>query len=388
MLLSGCDWMMFGYDATRSRFSPDTTISTSNVAKLALKWSTVTGGQVSSSPAVANGMVYVGSTTGTVFAVNARTGATGWRAVTGGAIFSSAAVVSGVVYVGSDDAYLYAFDANGTKNCSGTPKTCTPLWTAATHGAVRSSPAVVNGVVYVGSTDGNLYAFDANGTKYCSGTPKTCTPLWTAATHGAVRSSPAVVNGVVYVGSDDAYLYAFDANGTKYCSATPKTCTPLWTAPTGVVGGSPAGIDSSPAVANGVVYVGAVEGERGPYGISFPINYLVAFDANGTKNCSATPKTCRPLWISNSTVGASDSSPVVADGVVYYVGLDGALDSAGLFGFDANGKNCSATTTPCWLWDGIIPGVTTGSADSSPAVANGTIYVGSNDGSLYAFGLP
>jgi outer membrane protein assembly factor BamB len=383
MLLSGCDWTMFGFDAARSRFSPDTTVSTSNVAKLVLQWSAVTGGQVASSPAVADGIVYVGSTTGTIFAFKASTGATSWRAATGGAIYSSPAVMNGVVYIGSDDHNLYAFDANGAKNCSATPKTCTPLWTAHTRGAVRSSPAVVNGVVYIGSDDHNLWVFDANGTKNCSGTPRTCTRLWTAHTGGGIDSSPAVVNGVVYVGSGDANLYTFDANGTKNCSGTPTRCTPLWTASPGNVG-----MDASPAVANGVVYVGGVDYVGGGI-IAFPVNYLVAFDANGSKNCSGAPKTCRPLWVSNSNIGTSDSSPSVANGVVYYLGA-GAVDpsSAGLYGLDASGKNCSVSPTRCRLWDGTVPGNTNGSADSSPAVANGMIYVGANNGTLYAFGLP
>jgi hypothetical protein len=74
---------------------------------------------------------------------------------------------------------------------------------------VFSSPAVVNGVVFVGSGDGKLYACAAAGNTNCSGTPKTCTPLWTAPTGGAVQSSPSVANGVVYVGSGDGKLYAF-----------------------------------------------------------------------------------------------------------------------------------------------------------------------------------
>ncbi len=35
-------------------------------------------------------------------------------------------------------------------------------------------------------------------------------PLWSAATGGSIESSPAVANGVVYVGSDDGSLHAFD----------------------------------------------------------------------------------------------------------------------------------------------------------------------------------
>jgi serine/threonine-protein kinase len=39
----------------------------------------------------------------------------------------------------------------------------------------------------------------------------TGTPRWTHATNGLIRSSPAVVDGIVYIGSDDKKVYALDA---------------------------------------------------------------------------------------------------------------------------------------------------------------------------------
>jgi hypothetical protein len=108
-----------------------------------------------------------------------------------------------VVHVFTDK--LYAFDAAGTTNCSGTPKTCTPLWTGTVGSGGGSSPAVANGVVYVESD--KLYAFDAAGSRGCSGSPTICTPLWTGASRGF--SSPAVANGVLYAGSFDHNLYAY-----------------------------------------------------------------------------------------------------------------------------------------------------------------------------------
>jgi len=113
-----------------------------------------------------------------------------WSAPTGAAVASSPAVVNGVVYVGSGDDHLYAFNA----------QTGAQLWSATTAGGVSSSPAVANGVVYVGSTfDDHLYAFNA----------QTGAQLWSATTGSLVSSSPAVANGVVYVGSDDDHLYAY-----------------------------------------------------------------------------------------------------------------------------------------------------------------------------------
>jgi putative pyrroloquinoline-quinone-binding quinoprotein len=94
---------------------------------------------------------------------------------------------------------------------------------------------------------------------HCSGTPpgKTCTPLWTGATGNEISSTPAVADGAVYVGSQDGKLYAFSAAGTTGCSgASPnKTCAALWT------GASSSNFTyASPAVANGIVYEGQFGG--------------------------------------------------------------------------------------------------------------------------------
>jgi len=74
-----------------------------------------------------------------------------WEFQTTSAIFSSATVVEGVVYVGSLDGSLYALDSH-----SGPAK-----WQFTTGAGILSSPAVANGAVYVGSEDTNLYAVDA-----------------------------------------------------------------------------------------------------------------------------------------------------------------------------------------------------------------------------------
>ncbi len=71
------------------------------------------GAAVVSSPAVANGVVYVGSSDQNVYALNASTGALLWKYTTGGQIdHSSPAVTNGVVYVGSFDGNVYALNAS------------------------------------------------------------------------------------------------------------------------------------------------------------------------------------------------------------------------------------------------------------------------------------
>jgi len=273
-------------------------------------WNYPTGNEVFSSPMVANGVVYVGSDDQNLYALDASTGAFLWNYMTGGNVFSSTAVVDGSVYFGSWDGKLYALDS-----LTGAFK-----WDYPTGGWVISSPAVVDGVVYAGSDDGTFFALDAS----------TGALLWNYTTGDEVESSPAVVDGVVYFGSRDNNIYALNA----------LTGTLLWNYTTG------GNVDSSPAVVNGVVYAGSYD------------NNVYALDAS----------TGALLW--NYTTGDPVfSSPAVANGVVYVGSLDNSL-----YALDAS--------TGALLWS-----TPTGNmVFSSPAVSNGMVYVGSDDGSLYAFG--
>src|SRR5438046_2810818 len=76
-------------------------------------WLAQTGDVVEASPAVADGIVYVGSNDGGVYAFDATSGAPVWKSPTGGPVFSSPAVANGVLFAVSNDGYLYAFDAAG-----------------------------------------------------------------------------------------------------------------------------------------------------------------------------------------------------------------------------------------------------------------------------------
>ena len=68
--------------------------------------------------------------------------------------------------------------------------------------------------------------------------------MWTYTFGAVLNSSVVVANGVVYVGAEDGNIYALDATSGNY----------LWSYVTGGL------IDSSPAVADGVVYVGSTDG--------------------------------------------------------------------------------------------------------------------------------
>src|SRR5205814_1393546 len=126
-------WAEHGFSPRGKQNNPyENVITAGNASSLDIAWTAAAGAAVFSSPAVVNGVVYVGSDDDKLYAFNASTGALMWTATTGSYIYSSPAVADGVVYVGSYDAKLYAFNAN-----TGATK-----WTATTASSVVSSPAV------------------------------------------------------------------------------------------------------------------------------------------------------------------------------------------------------------------------------------------------------
>ena len=101
------NWPEFGFIPSGGRFNPhERMLSPRNAHRLHKLWSFFTGCSGSicggSSAAVANGVVYVGSYDGNVYALNAATGVKLWSFLTGGKVFSSPAVANGAVYVGSE----------------------------------------------------------------------------------------------------------------------------------------------------------------------------------------------------------------------------------------------------------------------------------------------
>ena len=268
-----------------------------------------------SSPAVVDGVAYFGSYSGKLFAVDAGTGTAIWNFTTGAGVHSSPAVANGIVYFGSKDHNVYALDS----------VTGDLVWNFTTGSPVFSSPAVVDGVVYIGSCDKNVYALDA----------ETGDLVWNFTTGGMVYSSPAVVDGQVYVGSFDGYLYVLHADTGEY----------FWTHDAG----DP--VYSSPAVADGIVYFGGRDGFLYALDTEIP-KYRWSYHAGE--------------WI--------DSSPAVANGVVYFTAT-GNPGESGLFALDAeSGEFLWKYTTDMGL-------------KSSPAVADGVVYFGSRDrGSVIAIG--
>jgi outer membrane protein assembly factor BamB len=301
-------------------------------------------------------------------------------------------VANGVVYAAVPGRVL-AFSAAGTTNCSGIPKVCNPLWATAPRNSPGRTPAIANGVLYFSGDQ--LYAFDAAGNINCSGVPKSCQPLWTGwPPSGFTTTPPAVADGVVYVGVRSnfggEFLVTFSAAGTTNCSGIPKACGPLWAGP--ITGGQNS-LKTTPAVANGMVYISAGDIQEGSE------NHLTAFDAAGVTNCAPILglQHCHPLWTAENQ--ASDEvfaswSPAVANGVVYItyqsINTDYTINNW-IQAFDASGTiNCSGAPKTCSaLWsDFVFSDVLSTAAVSSPVVANGAVYLNAGTGAIYKYALP
>jgi eukaryotic-like serine/threonine-protein kinase len=257
-----------------------------------LKWKYTTSGKIFSSPAIAAGISYVGSEDGNLYAIDARSGKLMWKFKTGGAVHSSPAVYDNTVFFGSFDGYYYAVNATsgeekwhvktGGERCMG-GKGYVGFQPADHYhddpwDFFLSSPVFkkTRGLltVYFGSSDGNLYAVDAtNGTV-----------LWKFRTGGSIHTTPLVEGNTVYIGSWDASLYAIDT----------KTGVLRWKFDTGTKTGM-TGIQGSPVV----------EGE------------LLYFGARDAKFYCLNAKTGKPVWVYDAEGSWVLSTPAVKDGVVY-----------------------------------------------------------------------
>ncbi len=339
-------WTTFRYNPAHRGYASDS--SPANSAELL--WNYTTGRMVQSSPAVANGCVFVGSRDSQVYCLNASNGETIWKYPIRYEVWSSPAVSNNCVYVGADDGYVYCLSIT----------TGTLVWRTPIGGPVRSSPSIVDGIVYVGSQN-NLYALNAtNGDT-----------IWNLQGLNPADSSPAVSNGIVYIASGDGSVYAFNAStGSKIWSHYIRTSD-----------------SSSPAVYNGCVYIGSYDGyiyslnaltgtqvwkyqtadevESSP-AVAYGCVYVGSEDDNVyCLNASTGSK----IWQSPTGYWVT-SSPAVAGGNVYV----GSQDD-NIYCFNA------ATGAKEWSYQ------TGNNIESSPAIADGSLYIGSDDCKIYALAL-
>ncbi len=362
-----------------------------------------------------------------------------WKFQTGGAVYASPAVGRGRIYVGSDDGNLYALNLQGVL-----------LWKFQTSSPIRTSPAIgSDGTIYLASyitssseqPEGILYAINPagrmiwnltlvnfqgydslssptigpDGTIYTSdvgfrvvavhpdGTLK-----WQLITDGEVFDSPAVASdGTLYVGVDDPdpvgfcdqCLLALDPNGTVRWGSIPKRAGFSWPAigsdgtvyingyainPDGTVKWGSSGFGSPSIAPDGTIY-GSVD------------NGVFATNPDGTLRWVFPIE--RPSGSGNpccfyGIVGLSDVA-IGSNGILYFgVGVEGFCNCAPVPSGYGNASLYAVAPNGTLAWKFVIhPTVTCATFGcpivslSDPAIgSNGTVYVGSGDGNVYAIG--
>ena len=316
-----------------------------------------------------------------------------WTYEAGESIESSAAIVGGTVFVGSQKGELVALSLeNGSV-----------YWKFATGSPIgESSPAYDGGVVYIGDLGGWINALSARDGK----------KLWAFKTNGEIKSSPVVIGDRVLIGSYDENLYCLSArNGSLIWKF--KTNGPVHSTP-GIANGMAfiAGCDelfrairisdgkevfnvssgaytgASPALRGGAAFYGTFDNEvlgvnlderKIAWRYEHPVRKFPFYSS-----AAVTPtqiviggrdKMVHGLTIAGkagwtfATRARVESSPAIAGGRVFVGSNDGRFYVLNL---DTGAK--------LWEFDAGAP------LSASPAIANGRIVIGSQDGRLFCFG--
>jgi outer membrane protein assembly factor BamB len=316
-----------------------------------------------------------------------------WTYEAGESIESSAAIVGGTVFVGSQKGELVALSLeNGSV-----------YWKFSTGSPIgESSPAYGNGVVYIGDLGGWLNALNAtDGRK-----------LWAFKTNGEIKSSPVVVGDQVLIGSYDETLYCLSARTGavrwRFKTNGPVHSTPSISDGMAFIAGcdelfrairladgkevfnvsSGAYTGASPALRSGAAFYGTFDNEvlsvnlgqkqiewryehpqrKFPFYSSAAVTRDRVVVGGRDKMVHGLTLAGKAVW-TFTTRARVESSPAIAGGRVYVGSNDGRFyvlslsDGAKLWEFNA-GAPLSA----------------------SPAIANGRIVIGSQDGRLYCFG--
>jgi outer membrane protein assembly factor BamB len=338
-----------------------------------LLWKYSTSYGVCSSPTIDNGVLYVGVVNtffigtqeylvGNFYALNAANGEKLWNhSIPVGD--SSSTVADGIVYVRSFDGDVYAFNAkDGVK-----------IWSNGV-GGLTGTPAVADGIVYFGLIDGTLALNSTTGKE-----------VWKYYNIDGGSGDPVVKDGMVF-STSSVYKSIEYSNEVHALNASSGELIWDYTPNTSV---------SFPTVVDQTLYVG----------IGSNVSALSSIDGSliwttfMNKQVRVTQNTLRPTAVLNNVLYAYskdgfvyalkatsgekiwsqslgnkiETSPFsVASGAVYVGSNTGNL-------YTLNATNGEI------LWNYTISDSSHASL-SSPVVANGIVYIGSDDHTVYAFG--
>lgn len=196
------DWPQLQHDPNHSGYVPQTVVPP--YTKL---WHVRYKVSSRVQPIIAQGLVFIPSNDGKLYALRTQDGSEAWSYQTQGPLVNTAAYDNGRVFFGSTDHYVYALNAsNGSL-----------IWKYQTEDTVKTAPVVAQNTVFIGSSDGYFYALDALTTN------PNGRLIWRYNVGAPIYDVAAYDNGKVFFGGMDAKGYALDAsNGNLLWSIQTK----------------------------------------------------------------------------------------------------------------------------------------------------------------------
>ncbi|MDP6154906.1 MAG: PQQ-binding-like beta-propeller repeat protein [Candidatus Thermoplasmatota archaeon] len=384
---SGNSWSMFGYDQTNSFNYPNAAPETNDVI-----WNANFAADFSASPAVIDGLIYVGGTDYYLYCIDANTGEEVFKIHLPSQVVSSPCVVGDMIYVGCRDRNLYAFNRE-TQN---------EEWKFTTGGDVDSSPKVVGDTVYFGSLDGYFYAVDTI-------THSLVWKYWCGEGY-MVKSSPAISGNRLVFGSynedgSKGNITCLDLNGFQdgndgyngegNTSETAGDVLWQYTPLKGVIG--------SASIMGDSVFIGSEDGKLHCLGLSDGSLLWDAATGDSIKSCptpvpetnsvifgswdgflyNLNASTGTPIW-KEQLSGFISAPATVADGKVYVGDL-----SYNLYCFDLIGWGNLSTEKIFQIYTGLYM-----RCRAAPVIYNGILYQSCengnnpNNGKIIAVGRP
>lgn len=367
-------------------------------------WNQTLSAKISGTPVIDNGRLFVVDTSGTLNAYNVQKG-TLLGTVNVGATLGSPTVHEGKIFIGNEAGELKSYDtdtltllwtftdalpmtavkttgtgSSATQSCDTGPGPAIPA------GQIRGAPAVAYGKVYFASLNHYVYAVDEFGNPQ-----KTTDPEWVFATHANVFASPLVTHHRVYIGSYDESFYALEAepsgegpvkatsgSTTTLCGAL-QVSDPVWNycVPPASSGGGDSKVQSTAAADADESTTDADFDSTGHIIFGSNNGDVTALDPDegggttGTVDCTDPDHTEQtPLWTFH-TKGAVKSSPAVANGFVVVGSDDGHV-----YWLSAADGSLKRDFKPT----GTAP------IKSNPAIDGKRAFVTSFEGDIYMFG--
>ncbi|MFN4259269.1 MAG: PQQ-binding-like beta-propeller repeat protein [Gemmataceae bacterium] len=361
-------WPQYKGDAARTGDNPQ--------AKLTLPLTRVMAVQlpapIYASPAVVGERVYVQDARGHLVCVDSRTNRVVWSAENGGINNSSSpAVYEGKVYVGSTAGHLAIHDA----------ATGQLITRVAAEGGVLAAPAVANGAIYFSTFDGKLTKIDPHGKV-----------LWTFS-GGNTSITEFAVKGkrlIFFAGTTRANAYRLEDQGDQVEMIERGRPAGGYFAPTGgpvFLGDDDFASQSYDSESGWFHGLGkAVEAGSNDSRITPSVRGNQLHRGSKCWEFDLEAKQFRELWRAAPEAlydGGFHSSPALAQdvlvigseqGIVYFLPLAGE-----------SGKT-PPTRKPVWQFAIAGAGQPNGAVSSSPAVVDGRVFFGGEDGILYGLG--